>query len=123
MRASVRRSRTIRTMKTLLRAALAATLIGAGSVIAQTYPAKPVRMVVPFPAGGPADLVARVLSSRLSEAWGQPMVIENRGGAGGNIGTAAVARAAPDGYTILMAFSSFVSTRTRASTRCATSRR
>jgi len=96
-------------MKTLLRAALAATLIGSGSVIAQTYPAKPVRMVVPFPAGGPADLVARVLSSRLSETWGQPMVIENRGGAGGNIGTAAVARAAPDGYTILLTTSGLMS--------------
>jgi tripartite-type tricarboxylate transporter receptor subunit TctC len=66
-------------------------------------------MVVPFPAGGPADLVARVLSSRLSEAWGQPMVVENRGGAGGNIGTAVVARAAPDGYTILLTTSGLMS--------------
>ena len=96
-------------MKRSLRAALAAILVAAASVAAQTYPAKPVRMVVPFPAGGPADLVARVLSTRLSEAWGQPMVIENRGGAGGNIGTAAVARAAADGYTILLTTSGLMS--------------
>jgi tripartite-type tricarboxylate transporter receptor subunit TctC len=96
-------------MKTLLRAALAAILVIALPAPAQTYPSRPVRMVVPFPAGGPADLVARVLSSRLSEAWGQPMVVENRGGAGGNIGTAVVARAAPDGYTILLTTSGLMS--------------
>src|SRR5262245_2346686 len=94
-------SRTIRSMRALLCAALAAIVVVA-PVSAQTYPAKPVRMVVPFPAGGPADLVARLLSSKLAEAWGQPLVIENRGGAGGNIGTAAVARATADGYTILL---------------------
>jgi tripartite-type tricarboxylate transporter receptor subunit TctC len=66
-------------------------------------------MVVPFPAGGPADLVARLLSSKVSETWGQPLVIENRGGAGGNIGTAAVARAAPDGYTVLLTTSGLMS--------------
>jgi tripartite-type tricarboxylate transporter receptor subunit TctC len=66
-------------------------------------------MIVPFPAGGPADLVARLLSSKLPETWGQPLVIENRAGAGGNIGTAAVARAAPDGYTILLTTSGLMS--------------
>jgi tripartite-type tricarboxylate transporter receptor subunit TctC len=66
-------------------------------------------MIVPFPAGGPADLVARLLSSKLPQTWGQPLVIENRGGAGGNIGTAAVARAAPDGYTILLTTSGLMS--------------
>src|SRR5215475_14146949 len=96
-------------MKALLCAALAAALILAEPAAAQSYPARPVRMIVPFPAGGPADLVARVLSSRLSEAWGQPLVIENRGGAGGNIGTAAAARAAPDGYTILLTTSGLMS--------------
>jgi tripartite-type tricarboxylate transporter receptor subunit TctC len=66
-------------------------------------------MVVPFPAGGPADLVARLLSARLPETWGQPLVIEHRGGAGGNIGTAVVARAAPDGYTLLLTTSGLMS--------------
>jgi tripartite-type tricarboxylate transporter receptor subunit TctC len=66
-------------------------------------------MIVPFPAGGPADLVARLLSAKLADPWGQPLVIENRGGAGGNIGTAAVARSAPDGYTILLTTSGFMS--------------
>jgi tripartite-type tricarboxylate transporter receptor subunit TctC len=80
-----------------------------GAALAQSYPSKPVKMVVPFPAGGPADLVARILGTRLQEAWGQSLVIENRGGAGGNIGTAAVARAAPDGYTILLTTSGFMS--------------
>ena len=66
-------------------------------------------MIVPFPAGGPADLVARLLGAKLSEAWGQALVIENRGGAGGNIGTAAVARSAPDGYTLLLTTSGLMS--------------
>jgi tripartite-type tricarboxylate transporter receptor subunit TctC len=76
--------------------------------LAQQYPTKPVRMIVPFAAGGPADFVARLLGAKLSEEWGQPLVIENRGGAGGNIGTAAAARAAPDGYTILLTTSGFM---------------
>jgi len=71
---------------------------------AQQYPAHPVRMIVPFPAGGPADLVARLLSANLAKVWGQPLVIENRGGAGGNIGTAAVAQADPDGYTLVLGY-------------------
>ena len=75
---------------------------------AQQYPAKPVRLVVPFGAGGPADLVARLLGAKLGDAWGQALVIENRGGAGGNIGTAAVARSAPDGYTVLLTTSGFM---------------
>ncbi|HZR69740.1 MAG TPA: tripartite tricarboxylate transporter substrate binding protein [Burkholderiales bacterium] len=76
---------------------------------AQQYPAHPVRMIVPFPAGGPADLVARLLSANLGKIWGQPLVIENHGGAGGNIGTAQVAKAAPDGYTLLLTTSGLMS--------------
>ncbi len=71
---------------------------GAG---AQTYPEKQVLMVVPFPAGGAVDPVARVLASRMSELWKQPVVVLNRAGAGGNIGSESVARAAPDGHTLL----------------------
>jgi len=87
---------------------LACLALLATPALAQQYPAKPVRMVVPFAAGGPADLVARLLGAKLADAWGQPLVIENRGGAGGNIGTAAVARSAPDGYTVLLTTSGFM---------------
>ena len=69
---------------------------------AQAYPTRYVRVVVQFPPGGAADPVARLLASRLSEVWGQQVVIENKGGAGGNIGAAAVAQSAPDGYTLLV---------------------
>ena len=96
-------------MKTPFGAALAAVFLFATPALAQTYPSKPVRMIVPFPAGGPADFVARLLASKLSEPWGQPLVVENRGGAGGNIGAAAAARAAPDGYTILLTTSGLMS--------------
>jgi len=65
------------------------------------YPDRPVKIVVPFPAGGTADAVPRIVADWLSRKWSQPVVIENRTGASGNIGTGAVARAAPDGYTIL----------------------
>ena len=94
-------------MNRVIVAAVAAILSTAA--LGQAYPSKPVRMIVPFPAGGPADLVARLLSAKLPATWGQPLVIENRGGAGGNIGTAAVARAAPDGYTILLTTSGLMS--------------
>lgn len=68
---------------------------------AQAYPSKPIRLVVPFPAGGSLDVVARAIGQKLTEAWGQPVVIDNRPGAGGNIGADLVAKSAPDGYTIL----------------------
>jgi len=69
---------------------------------AQPYPSKPLRMVVPFPAGGTTDIVARLVGQRMSETLGQPVVIENKGGAGGTIGAADVAKSAPDGYSMLM---------------------
>ena len=68
--------------------------------VAQTFPAKPIKLIVPFPAGGPNDIIARVVGQRMSELAGQPVLIDNRGGQGGVLGTDAVAKAAPDGYTI-----------------------
>jgi tripartite-type tricarboxylate transporter receptor subunit TctC len=74
----------------------------ASAADAQYFPAKPVTMIAPFPAGGSVDLVARAVAQQMSESWKQPVVVTNRPGAGGNIGAEAVARAAPDGYTLLM---------------------
>ncbi|TMH41034.1 MAG: tripartite tricarboxylate transporter substrate binding protein [Betaproteobacteria bacterium] len=76
------------------------------SALAQQYPAKPVRFVVSFPPGGTVDIVARIVQPRLAEGLGQPIIVENRGGAGGAVGTEAVARSAPDGYTFLFTLSS-----------------
>ncbi len=73
-----------------------------GHVLAQAYPAKAVRLIVPFGPGGGTDLIARTLSQRLTEALGQPVVVDNRAGAGGVIGAEIVARAPADGYTLLM---------------------
>jgi tripartite-type tricarboxylate transporter receptor subunit TctC len=69
---------------------------------AQSYPSKPVRIIVPFPAGGIADLYARIIGQRVADGWAQPVLVENRTGAGGNIGADAVAKSVPDGYTLVM---------------------
>jgi tripartite-type tricarboxylate transporter receptor subunit TctC len=82
---------------------LAAGLLASGPAPAQdAYPTRPVTLLVPFPAGGSTDVVARIVAAKMGELLGQQMVVENRGGAGGNIGAAAVAKAEPDGYTLLM---------------------
>ncbi len=81
--------------------ALAATL-GCANALAQSYPAKPIRFVVPYPPGGSVDIAARAVGQKLSEAWGQPVVVDNRAGAGGNIGADLVAKSPADGYTLLM---------------------
>ena len=86
-----------------LAAAGAATLPAVSSMAwAQTYPTRPVRLIVPFPPGGPNDVFARLIGQWLSERWGQPFIIENKPGAGGNIGTEVVVKAAPDGYSLLV---------------------
>jgi tripartite-type tricarboxylate transporter receptor subunit TctC len=83
--------------------ALAAGACSAGAAHAETFPDKPVRMLVAFPAGGGTDIVARLIAERLTARWGQQVIVDNRGGAGGVIGTEIAARSAPDGYTIFMA--------------------
>lgn len=88
-------------LKRMLRALLYAIALFCGGATAQEYPVRPVRVVVPFPPGGSTDVVARLISQRLGERLGQPVVIENRPGANGGIGAALVAKAEPDGYTLL----------------------
>jgi tripartite-type tricarboxylate transporter receptor subunit TctC len=84
-------------------AALAVQLCMSASAVAQQYPVKPIRLVLPYPPGGGSDTIGRPLAQKMSEGLGQQVVVENRGGAGGNIGMEAVARSAPDGYTIVLA--------------------
>ena len=79
-----------------------AMLAVVGEAAAQTYPARPVRLIVPYPAGGSTDILARVLAEKIGPAWGQPMVVENRAGATGVIGADSVAKSPPDGYTLLI---------------------
>ena len=70
--------------------------------VARTYPERPIRIIVTFPPGGPTDIIARAVGQKLVEAWGQPVVVDNRPGAGGNIGTDLAAKSAPDGYTLVL---------------------
>jgi len=89
-------------------ALLAAALVLTSSAArAQSYPARQITLVVPFAVGGSNDIIARAIGKKLSDSWGQPVVIDNRGGAGGVIGSADVAKAAPDGYTLLLVSSTF----------------
>ena len=91
----------------VLALALAAALPAAQAQTGK-WPSKPVRVIVPFPAGGSTDIVARILAARLSEEFGQQFVVDNRGGAGGTIGAEIAARAEPDGYTVIVVASSYV---------------
>src|SRR5512138_2036415 len=89
-------------MRTWIALALALVFGAPGIAPAEDYPAKPVKIIVPFAAGGPADVYARFLAQRLGDSMGQPFVVEDRPGAGSIIGTEAVAKSAPDGYTLLV---------------------
>jgi tripartite-type tricarboxylate transporter receptor subunit TctC len=94
----------LKPMQMLLTVAMAAAVCAAPEVSAQAFPAKTVRLLVPQAPGGASDALARIIGQRLSERWHQPVVVENRAGAGGVIGTDVVAKATPDGYTLLLAY-------------------
>jgi tripartite-type tricarboxylate transporter receptor subunit TctC len=86
---------------------VAALVLTSPAVRAQTYPSRQITLIIPFAVGGSNDMVGRAIGKKLTEAWGQPVIVENRPGAGGMIGTAAVAAAPPDGYTLLLVSSTF----------------
>ncbi len=88
--------------------ALAAVLLSPVAMAQQAYPSKSIRLIVPFGAGGPTDVIARLVGEKLSQKWGQQIVIENVTGAGGNTGAGAVAKSAPDGYTIMAVSTGFI---------------
>jgi len=96
-------------MKTIVRVLCMAALAASGAALGQGYPNKPVRVIVPWPPGQATDLAARIVAEKLSQALGQPFVMENKPGAGGAIGTETVAKSAPDGYTLLAASSGPIS--------------
>ena len=87
-------------MKILVRISLVLALLWPAFAAAENFPARPIRLIVPFPPGGPNDIIARLVGMRMSEIIKQPVIIDNRGGQAGVLGTDAVAKAAPDGYTI-----------------------
>ena len=112
----------------LVVAALSVALFGIGVADAQTYPTRPVRMIVPFPPGGGTDLLARVLAPKLGEMLGQQVIVDNRPGAGGTLGARLILDAQPDGHTIVLGTTSTHAIgphfmRNRPTIRCATSRR
>src|ERR1700753_847509 len=90
-----------RTVMALLAFSLCASIVPLGAASALDYPTRPVRFVVGYPAGGSTDIIARLIGQRLSDRFGQQFVIENKPGAGNNIGTESVVKAEPDGYTVL----------------------
>jgi len=92
-----------------MRSLLLCLVLAAGTAWSQPYPTKPVRLVVGFAPGGGTDIIARLLAQKLGERWNQALVVENKLGASGNIAAETVARSAPDGYTLLMTFSSHAS--------------
>ena len=96
-----------RVLRTIVLAAFASMALLPGPGSAQTYPNRPVRIVIPFAPAGPADMIGRPVGQKLAEILGQPVVIENRGGAGGNLGAAVVAKSAPDGHTLLVTTSAY----------------
>ncbi len=91
----------------ILKCAVLAVLLQSGFAAAQSYPSGPLRMIVPFPPGGGTDILARAIAQKLNEGWGQPVLMENRGGANGTIGAATAAKATPDGHTMLIVPSGF----------------
>src|SRR5258706_8573369 len=95
-------SQTLKSTSLVLLLALVAAVLSATNAAAQVYPSKPVRMVIPFPPGGSNDVVGRMIAFQLSERLGKQVVADNQGGAGGIIGTEAVARSLPDGHTLLL---------------------
>src|ERR1700686_2426462 len=92
-----------RTTRSAMLASIVAAFALAGAQAEDAYPSKPVRMVIPFAAGGPTDIVGRIMGAKLGELLGQQFIVENRTGAGGNIGAGAVSKSTADGYTLLMA--------------------
>jgi tripartite-type tricarboxylate transporter receptor subunit TctC len=96
----------MRAVSTVIRAVALSLALAATAALAQDYPTRPIHMIVPYPPGGGTDIVARVITEPLGQALGQPIIIDNRGGAAGNVGTEAAARATPDGYTVLFTLSS-----------------
>src|SRR5882724_5218682 len=99
---SAARRQMLMTLAAASASALLAPLIAPSRAFAQTYPAHPVRMVIPFAPAGPADIIGRLVADRLGQALGQPFVVENKGGGNGNIAGDIVAHAAPDGYTLML---------------------